>query len=76
MIGNAPVHITYTFSGHFHGQNSSEQRAGRRQLVREDVSYDGTSTAARPDDPYWSATCRHQGNQTALGAARGQLSAA
>ena len=65
VIGNAPVHITYTFSGHFHGQNTSNnERVGG--MVREDLSYDGTSRSCTSGDQYWSATWQNQGNQAAL----------
>ena len=65
VSGNAPVHITYTFSGHFHGRNSSDnERVGG--MVREDLSYDGTSTSCTSGDQYWSATWQTQGNQAAL----------
>jgi hypothetical protein len=55
LEGGAPVHITETFSGHFHGRNSSnkERIAG---LVRVDIAYDGTSTFCTSNDQYWSAT--------------------
>ena len=41
--GGAPVHFTYSFSGHFNGRNASnkERIAG---MFREDITYDGTST--------------------------------
>src|SRR5204863_74719 len=62
VIGNAPVHITYTFSGHFHGQNTSNtERVGG--MVREDLSYDGTSRSCTSGNQYWSATWQNQGNQ-------------
>jgi hypothetical protein len=65
VSGNAPVHVTYTFSGHFHGQNTSNtERVGG--MVREDLSYDGTSKSCTSGNQYWSATWQNQGNQAAL----------
>jgi hypothetical protein len=57
VIGNAPVHITYTFSGHFLGTDSSnkERVAGS---FREDIAYDGTSTSCTSNNQFWSA--KHQ----------------
>ena len=55
VIGNAPVHFTYTFSGHFHGRNSSDN-ARVAGSVRENLSYDGTSTACTSNTQSWSAT--------------------
>jgi hypothetical protein len=65
VIGNAPVHITYTFSGHFHGRNTSnnERAAG---TVRENLTYDGTSTSCTSNNQSWSATWQSQGNQAPL----------
>src|SRR5207248_2484910 len=59
VIANAPVHYTYTFSGQFTGANI----AG---TVREDLTYDGTSTACTSSTQTWSATRDTQGNQAAL----------
>jgi hypothetical protein len=55
LEGGAPVHFTYTFSGHFHGRNASneERIAG---MFREDISYDGTSTTCTSGNQFWSAT--------------------
>ena len=65
VIGNAPVHFTYTFSGHFHGRNSSDN-ARVAGSVRENLSYDGTSTACTSNTQSWSAIRTAQGNQAAL----------
>jgi hypothetical protein len=55
VIGNAPVHFTYTFSGHFHGRNASDvQRVAGS--VRENLSYDDTTTTCTSNTQYWSAT--------------------
>ena len=55
VLGNAPVHVTYRLSGHFHGRNSqdNERIAGS---VREDLTYDGTSTSCTSNTHSWSAT--------------------
>jgi len=55
VAGGAPVHITYTFAGHFHGRNTSnkERIAG---MFREDISYDGAATVCTSGNQYWSAT--------------------
>ena len=65
VIANSAVHITYTFSGHFHGRNASDQEriAGS---FREDISYDGTSTTCTSGTQPWSATFFNQGNQALL----------
>jgi hypothetical protein len=65
VIGNDPVHISYAFSGHFHGQNSSnnERVAG---VVRETLTYDNSSTSCTSNSQYWSAVFGNQGNQAAL----------
>jgi hypothetical protein len=53
--GGAAVHITYTFSGHFHGTDASnrERVAGS---FREDITYDGTSTTCTSNNQFWFAT--------------------
>jgi Divergent InlB B-repeat domain len=73
VIGNEPVHITYTFSGHFHGRNSadSERIAG---AVREDLTYDKISTTCSSNTQYWSATFESQGNQAPLAPPAGSYS--
>ena len=59
MIGNAPVHVTYTFSGQFTGTNMAGS-------VREDISYDGTATTCTSNTLTWTASRQSQGNQAAL----------
>ena len=59
VIGNAPVHFTYTFSGQFTGASVAGS-------VRENLSYDGTSTACTSNTQSWSAIRTAQGNQAAL----------
>ena len=66
VIGNAPVHVTYTFSGQFTGTHVAGS-------VREDISYDGTATTCTSNTLTWTASRENQGNQAALGAAGGQL---
>jgi List-Bact-rpt repeat protein len=65
VIGNEPVHYTYTFSGHFHGRNSADKErvAG---TVRENLTYDRISTTCTSNTQYWSATFQNQGNQAPL----------
>jgi len=56
VINGAPATITYTFSGHFHGTNSSgvERAAGQ---VRDDITYNnGTAHSCTSNDQSWSAT--------------------
>src|SRR5581483_1329882 len=65
VINGAPATITYTFSGHFHGTNSSgvERAAGQ---VRDDITYNnGTVYSCTSDNLSWSATRETQGSQTA-----------
>jgi hypothetical protein len=73
VIGNAPVHITYTLSGHFHGQNASNQERVAGSF-REDLTYDGTSTSCTSNTQSWTATRDTQGNQAPLAPPAGSYS--
>jgi hypothetical protein len=65
VFAGVPATFTYTFSGHFHGANSSgvARVAGTYKQV---ITYDDSvaRTCTTDDDP-WSATRQTQGDQTA-----------
>jgi hypothetical protein len=56
VVGGAPAHFDYSFSGHFHGVTSSgvPRVAG---TLREDVTYnDGTAYTCTTNNQSWTAT--------------------
>jgi hypothetical protein len=65
VIGGAPAHFTYAFSGHFHGTDSS----GRTRVAgawRETITYDnGTSYSCTSNPQTFAATRDDQGTQSA-----------